>query len=187
MQKGRFYKAKGHGLRNDCDSSCECLIISCLCFFFIPDRIKVPKSVIRSQTKMSSTGFSLPNILYMVCPTPKDDCTQAQPVTVGCPSRYLHFLQCEKKHSRWSGKHTCGGGLFPTCSNVFLCCQKANRVSLCRFFLLPLHPIRKRSGANAQRSPLAKTKRTKVATLHAPHSEMVPTAMPCAFDGSNIG
>ena len=31
---------------------------------------------------MSSTGFSLPNILYMVCPTPKDDCTQAQPVTV---------------------------------------------------------------------------------------------------------
>ena len=41
-------------------------------------------------------------------------------------------------------------------------------------------------GANVQRSPLAKTKRTKAATLHAPHSEMVPTAMPCAFDGSNI-
>lgn len=97
MQKGRFYKAKGHGLRNDCDSSCECLIISCLCFFFIPGRIKVPKSVIRSQTKMSSTGFSLPNILYMVCPTPKDDCTQAQPVTVGCPSRYHAFSAVRKK------------------------------------------------------------------------------------------
>lgn len=100
----------------------------------------------------------------------------------------MPFLQCGKKSILVGAENILAEvGCSLLVQMYFFVVKKRTEFLYVDFFCFLCILFGKGAGQNAQRSPLAKTKKTKVATLHAPHSKMVPTAMPCAFDGSNIG